>query len=160
MNVIDLLFEQPSLSKFVFRLDRFFIRAPHLPKQLMEFLVSLLPTLFSVLGVLHGLVGALVIINASKWLSPNTQSIPFTSPLYLMVTGMLAMANGIFMLLTYSDIKQKTLRGWQSLFIVNTITILQSFFSLAYSPQTLLSVIVYLIVTLYLTFEFRPYLKH
>lgn len=160
MNIIDVLFEQPSISKVVFRLDRFFLRTPHLPKQLMEFLVNILPSLFSILGILHALIGALVIINSAQWFAPLSNTPPFIHPFYLTVTGMLAMANGLFMLMTYSDIKQKTLRGWQSLFIINTISILQSFFSLAYSPQTFMSAVVYLFVTLYLTFEFRPYLKH
>ena len=105
MNIIDVLFEQPSLSRVIYRLDRIFLRAPHLPKHLMEFLVSILPTLFSVLGILHGLIGALVIVNSAQWLAPLSKTPPLVHPMYLIVTGMLAMANGIFMLMTYVTIK-------------------------------------------------------
>lgn len=150
MNVLDILFSQHTFHPVVSRGESFFRKFPHLPFHLMEFLISLLPGIFFALGILHVSVGGLLMVRGAT--APSND-------LYLMVNAMLAMSNGLFMLLAFSEIRHTTVNGWRTLFLINMISILQSILSILFSPQTIFSVIIYIFVTLYITYEFKPYFK-
>lgn len=160
MNIIDVLFEQHSFHRFISKGEWLLKNAPHLPLHLMDFLVSILPAIFFALGILHGIMGALVIISGAHFLRQLGVITPPVHPIYLLMNGMLAMANGLLMLLSFMDINDRAVSGWRSLFIINAISILQSLLSLVFSPAAILSVILYILVTIYMTFEFKPYFKH
>lgn len=151
MNILDVLFSQHTFHPVITRGERFFRRFPHLPAPLMEFLLSLLPGIFFALGILHGALGAIVIISAARASVNST---------YLMINGMLAVANGICMLLAFPEIRYRTVNGWRTLFLINLISFLQSLLSIIFTPAAVFSVILYISVTLYLTYEFKPYFKN
>ncbi|MEO8581174.1 MAG: hypothetical protein ABI425_01185 [Patescibacteria group bacterium] len=159
MNVLDTLFEQHSFRLGVSRGEYFFHRFPHLPSQLMEFLVSLLPAIFFALGILHAVMGALVMITGTHFLTQLQTLSPVINPLYLMMNGMLAISNGLFMLLAFTEIKRQTENGWRTFFLINLVSILQSILSIVFTPRAIFSVILYIAITMYLTFEFKPYFK-
>jgi hypothetical protein len=159
MHILTVLFRQHSFHRLVSRGERFFKKLPHLPYPLMEFLMGLLPGLFFALGILHAAIGALVMTTGAQKLGIVYFFATPVSPLYLMINGMLAVANGLLMLLSFPEIRRASAAGWQSLFIINMISILQSLMSILFAPLKVFSVILYIAVTLYITFEFKPYFK-
>lgn len=159
MNILDVLFQQSSLERLIRRFERFFHKFPHLPLPLMEFLVSLLPSIFFALGILHAVIGAMVIINGAHLITQLELASSSVNIIYLFMNGMLAVANGIFMLFAFNEIRRETLTGWHTLLLINSVSILQSILSILFSPQVIISVLIYIAVTLYITFEFKPYFR-
>jgi hypothetical protein len=157
MNLLHVIFEQHHLVRFIHRLEFFFKKWPHAPIQLMEFLVSLMPAVFVSMGIMSGLIGALSLFASAHNIQTDHPELLVVSPLYLMVTGMLSMANGMFMLMAFPDVRDKSENGWESLFLVNLVTILQSLLSFFFYPSTIIGSTIFAVLTLYLTFEFRPY---
>lgn len=159
MNVIDILFEQRSFKTLDSQGGHIFKKIPHLPHQLMDFLVDILPAIFFAFGILNGALGAIVLITVSSFLTHSFSLFNLINPFYLLVNGMLAIANGFLMLLSFTDISHRSLSGWRSLFLINIVSILQAVLSLFFSSSAGLSVAIYIVLTIYITFEFRPYFR-
>lgn len=160
MNVLDVLLLQKPLSSMLTRLEKEFRRFPHLPTHLMEFLLEMLPAIFFALGILHAAIGALIIVTSTRLLPLYETNTLAVNPIYLVINGMLAVSAGIFMLLSFSEILNTTHSGWNRLLLINTISIVQSVLSILFSPQVFFGVLLYIFVTTYLTFEFKPYFRN
>ncbi len=160
MSTLEILFQQKPLFSIIARLEKTFLRFPHLPSHLMEFLLGILPAIFFALGILHAAIGALIIVTSSRLLPLYETNTLAVNPIYLVINGMLAVSAGIFMLLSFNEILHTTHSGWNRLLLINTISIVQSVLSILFSPQVFLGVVLYIFVTTYLTFEFKPYFRN
>lgn len=160
MHVIDVLFDQRSFHRIIFKIGRVFHHAPHIPAPLMEFLSDILPVLFALMGILHGIIGALLIVTAADALQYHQNLAIEVTPFYLLLNGMLAVANGLFMLMSYSDVRRRHERGWKSLILISIIAILQTAFISVYFPQSLLSSVLMAVISLYIAYEFKPYFRN
>lgn len=134
MNIIDVLFKQTALHILLFKVERVFRRFPHLPLHLMQFLVSILPAIFFALGILHAAIGALIIVTSARLLPQLTFNTGIVSPMYIIINGMLAVSQGIFMLLSFNEIAHTSVSGWRRLVIINSISVIQSLLSILFSP--------------------------
>jgi hypothetical protein len=110
-----------SVHDLIKTLEGFFAKAPALPTNIREVIVKITPWLaliFGILGVLGGL-GAL-------GLSPVAMMGGVDTSLFILVSGVLAIASSVLMLVAYPKLKVNSSEGWTLLFLSEVVSVVSS----------------------------------
>ncbi len=153
-SILDRLSDDQAM-KFINQVSDPFKSLPHLPKNIMEFIVKITPYLaiFAAVvsivgGPLEALVGAL-------------GSLVTLNPIYLitmLISSVIAIANAILFFLAFNALKNREVKGWVYIFwsqILQSIEIIVSL--LDGRGSSLISSIIGIVLGFYILFEMRPY---
>jgi hypothetical protein len=138
-------------------LKEVYAKAPALPKNATDVLVSIAPWLalvFGVLAILAG-VGGLGLFTA---FSPLAYMYAGTGlSILLLVSAAIAIAEGVIMVLAFMPLKKRAIRGWNLLVWSEGLAIVSSVVSLRVGD--VIWAIVGAAIALYILFQVEPYYK-
>ena len=137
-------------------LDRSYEKLPALPKGADEFIVSVLPWLALIFGVISILSGVSVFGIGSL-------STPYAA-LYgpggytaFVIAGIILLAEGILMLLAFPKLRRKEVRGWNLMFWVLVLSIVSSLVSL--SVFGIVWAVIGALIGYYFLYQIKSYYK-
>ena len=140
------------MDSIIAKLENLYRKTPSLPSSAREALVGIVPWL--------ALIGGVILV----WMAIiDLTSSPFVAILqgqvlaYLMLTAVLNLASGIFLLAAFSPLRKRSRRGWKLLFFVQMIFLLGALLSL--NMGTIVFNLVFVAILLYPLFQMKPYYK-
>jgi hypothetical protein len=139
------------------QLEKTMAKLPHLPHQGMAFALSLLPGICIALAILHSMMGFVALVTSNYWFDQPFAPIP---PVYLMIIGMLSLANSLLLLISYNDLAEMTRRGWKNLVLIVCVSLLAALFGVIFFPFKFVGFVMSVILSIYVLFEAKPYFRH
>lgn len=136
-------------------MEGYYAKAPALPVNAREFIVSVSPWLALIFGVLT-ILASLSAFGISAVATPFL-ALGGASPLMLMLVAVLGLAQGVLMVAAFSPLRRRVARGWTLLFWVEVLGVVSSVLSLSVG-SVVVGVIIAAIV-FYFLFQVRPYYK-
>lgn len=139
-------------KKLIITLEDFFKKAPHLPSNIREVLVKIVPwfaLVFGILGIIAGL-GVVGIAPIGLVDSVGTSA-------FLMISGVLTIVAYVLMLMAFPKLQKHQYAGWRLLFWSQVVSILASVVGM--TPGSILGIIIGALIGLYLLFEIKSYYK-
>lgn len=138
-------------------LQEVYAKAPALPKNATDVLVSIAPWLalvFGVLAILAG-VGGLGLFTAFSPLAYMYAGVGYTT--FLLVASAIGIVEGVLMVLAFMPLKNRKVRGWNLLVWSEGLAIISSVVSL--SVGNVIGAIIGAAIALYILFQIEPYYK-
>lgn len=131
-TVVDKLTSQ-QVRKFVTQLEPTFKTLPHLPKGLVDFMVSVAPWLVGLGGILGvfsglGMIATALGIGRTWWMSTGSVAVA-----HLFVLGILQLFGAGILLLAFSRLREKQYTGWLLLFCNLGLSIAQQAINILFS---------------------------
>lgn len=130
------------------QLDDVFAKAPHLPANIREILVSIAPwiaLIFGILGLLAGL--------AAVGISPVALLGGVQSSTFILFVGILTIVSSVLMLLAFPKLQQRAYQGWMFLFWAEVASAVSAL--LDFNIGSLLGIL----LGFYILFEIKGYYK-
>jgi hypothetical protein len=158
MNTIVAVLTGKSVTRIIDKLASAFKGLPHLPKGMVNFLVSVAPWLAGLGGVLGTISGLKLLGNWLGWGAKWWLQLAGLSPTYFLLIGLLQLLGGIVLLLAFNPLKERQLTGWTLLFVNMAIGLTQSLVALVYTYMaggSLLGTLLGLVIGLYFLFEVK-----
>jgi len=134
-----------------------YAKAPALPKNATDVLVSIAPWLalvFGVLAILAG-VGGLGLFTAFSPLAYMYAGVGYTA--FLLVASVIGIAEGALMVLAFMPLKKRAIRGWNLLVWGEGLAIISSIVSLRVGD--VIWAIVGAAIAFYVLFQVKSYYK-
>lgn len=150
MNMSDI---QQQVGVFENQLVDVFTKAPHLPQNIRDILITLAPWLALIFGIL-GIVSLL----ALGWLWVLLTIVTLGASIWIVIHVLIGLASAGLALWAYSGLKEGLKSGWDKLFwsqIISAIGIIISIFGSTFSGWSLIGVL----IGFYLLFEIRSHYK-
>ncbi|MFH1561401.1 MAG: hypothetical protein ABID04_02365 [Patescibacteria group bacterium] len=149
--------DRKEVKKVIDELEKLFSKLPHLPKGLVNFLVSVLPWL-ALLGGLFSVAGSLSLI-AGNHMAQFVTSWSGINPVYFRVAGVFQLLTGVLLFLAFKPLKSKDFAGWMYLFWVMVLGLVSSVTGFLFSAGSVVSLVIGLAIQLYFLFELKPEYK-
>lgn len=146
---------QELIQPLVKPLENLYVKAPALPANIREFLVTIAPWLSLIFGVLT-IIGSLSAFGLGAVATPF-YAMAGVSPIFLIITGVIALVQGVIMVLAFSPLRKKSLKGWNLLFLSELVSIVSSVISL--SVGSIVMAVVVAAIAFYLLFQVKSYYK-
>lgn len=146
--------------ELVAKVEEPFVKLPHLPQGLINFLVAIAPWLVG-LGGLFALFGGISSILGSNslammgWVTPLIQ----INPAYFILSGIVSILVGVLELLAFSPLREKKLEGWMYLFWASVLGIVQSLIGLAFGFSNIIGLVIGTLIGFYILFELKKEYK-
>ena len=134
-----------------------YAKAPALPTNARDVLVSIAPWLalvFGVLAVLAG-IGGLGLFTAFSPLAYMYAGAGFS--VLLLVSAVVAIAEGVIMVLAFAPLKARKVRGWNLLVISEVLAVASSVVSLRVGD--VISALIGAAIAMYILFQVESYYK-
>jgi hypothetical protein len=134
-----------------------YAKAPALPKNATDVLVSIAPWLaliFGVLAILAG-VGGLGIFTAFSPLAYMYAGVGYT--VFLLVASAIGIVEGVLMVLAFRPLQKRAIRGWNLLVWGEGLAIVSSLISLRVGD--VISAIIGAAIAFYILFQVESYYK-
>ena len=160
-TLISSLTSKP-VTETIDKLEPAFKGLPHLPKSLVEFLVSITPWLVGLGGVLNIFSGLGLLSNWLGWGMSWWMKLAGLSPVYFLFAGVLQILGGVVLLLAFNPLKMRQMAGWILLFVSLVISLTQNLVGLLFSytsGNSLFGTLFGLLIGLYVLFEFKDFYK-
>ena len=140
-------------AKIVSFLSPYFAKAPQLPANWKGGIVSIMPWLALIFGVL-GVIGAIAALGIVSVFSPllmmgGALSTPGTSIVFVV----LALVSSALLLVAFPGVKGRKMQGWDFLFWSELVSIVSSVISLSVFG------VIFGVVGLYILFQIRSHYK-
>lgn len=152
MDILDTQAKQ--LSK---PLEDAYAKAPALPANIRELIVSIAPWLSLIFGVLMVLtgVGGLGLFTALSPITAMYGGVGYSA--FLMVSSVVIIVQGVLMLLAFSPLKKRLVRGWNLLFWSEILAVVGSVVSLRVG--SVVGAVIGAAISFYFLFQMRSYYK-
>ena len=138
-------------------LDTYYVKLPALPKGANDFLVSVVPWLALVFGVLAILSG----VAAFGFLSVLSPFAAVSGAGQYAITGLVAaailVAQGVLELLAFPSLKAKKVRGWSLMLLSLVLSVVSSVFYL--SVFGVVQALIGLLIGYYFLYQVKSYYK-
>ncbi|MBI2420940.1 MAG: hypothetical protein HYV38_02560 [Candidatus Levybacteria bacterium] len=144
-----------KLDQIVKPLENLYAKAPALPVGAREFIVSVTPWLSLIFGVLT-VLASLSAFGISAISSPLL-ALGGTSPVMLMLIAVFGLVEGVLMVVAFPSLRKKLLKGWNLIFLVELISIVDSIFS--FNPAAFIVDLIVAAIVFYFLFQIKPYYK-
>lgn len=132
-----------------------FKTAPHLPKEWVDFLVKIAPTLAMIGAVLSFIAGPILgLLSILSLLSFN----PFIVFGVLLSAG-IAFLSAALLFKAVEPLKKREYNGWLLLFWCDMLGVAHTVFTIFFHPKDTVGAVVGTIVGLYILYEMRPRYK-
>jgi hypothetical protein len=137
-------------------LEDVYAKVPALPSNIRELLVTIAPWLSLIFGILMVLtgVGGLGVLTA---LSPFAAMYAGGLSVFFLVSSVVVIVQGVIMLLAFSPLKRRVLRGWNLLLWSEVLAVLSSVVSLRVG--SVVWALVGAAISFYFLFQMRSYYK-
>lgn len=133
-----------QLNELIPWMENIFKKAPHLPMNIQEVLVKIAPWLALIFGIL-GILGGIGAIGVSP--------IAFLGGVYasafVLLSGFLALAASVLLLVAFQGLLKRHVKGWTLLFWAEVISAVASLLSLS------VGAVIGIIIGFYLLFEIK-----
>ncbi len=154
-DALDNLTNQPALG-FIAKVENIFKGLPHLPPDWRDFLVKIAPY-GALIGGVFSILGGLSSLGLSSRLGPLYmfyRNAPGAT-LYLLLSGIIMLACGALMLLSYKPLAAKQMKGWIYMFWIAVINLINIFLGALFLYGTGLFSLIWVAVGFYLLFEIK-----
>lgn len=146
---------------FVGKFEGVFKGLPHLPKGIVDFLVSVSPWLAG-LGGIFGVYGGLTALFFSQrrgamWQYVETYSGVWSG--YFTMTAVFSLLTGALFLMAFSPLKNRKLNGWMLLFWANILSLIQAIASMIFGYGGLIGTLIGAAIGFYVLFEIKKSYK-
>jgi len=157
--MLDFLTNQAAV-KLMDQVGQPFKSVPHLPKEITNFLVTIIPWL-ALIGGVTGIIGAITTITGGSAVYRMSALVGVGSSYstYMIVASVFSLITAALLLMAFTPLKNKAAAGWAFLFWTNVVSIAQNVVSLIIWQGGILGIIVGVIIGLYLLYEVRPLYK-
>jgi hypothetical protein len=157
MSGLTGLLEHPSIQGLVKSLDEAFVKAPKLPKGLVDFFVTIAPymaMLGAVLSIIAGPLMAIVSLVSILTLSPMIM-------LSTVVSTVMLFVQAVILFMAFKPLQERAYKGWHLLFVSNLLSIVQTVLNLIFSMNAsgLVGSVIGTIIGLYVLFQMKPSYK-
>jgi hypothetical protein len=144
-------------KQFAKPLEDAYTKVPALPANIKDLLVTIAPWLSLIFGVLMVLtgVGGLGLFTALSPFTAMYGGVGYSA--FLVVSSVVIIAQGVIMLLAFSPLKKRVLRGWNLLFWSEVLAIVSSVVTLRVG--SVVSAIIGAIIAFYFLFQMKSYYK-
>jgi hypothetical protein len=133
-----------------------FKNLPHLPKGVVDFLVSVSPWLAVVGGALSALSGLQLLSSGMGMRSSWWMELAGVSPTYFLVTGIIQLLSAAVLLLAFKPLQMKQKAGWVLMFWSMALSVVQMLAGVALGyGVSVVGMVLGLAIGLYLLFELR-----
>jgi len=151
----------PAAQKFIDQIGQPFKNVPHLPKDIVDFLVVITPWL-ALIGGVSSILGAISTASSGSALNRMGAIVGVHTGFsgYMLVTAIFALIIAALLLMAFSLLKKKAKTGWTYLFWTNVVGIIQSIVYLILWQSGIVSMILGAIIGFYILFEIRPQYKN
>ncbi len=136
-------------KKIIASLQEFFAKAPHLPAKWREVIVTVVPWLALVFGIL-GILGGISALGVS----PLAGIGGVRSGFEMFVIGIAGILSSVLSLLAFPKLRVRAYQGWRFLFFAQVISVLSSVLTL-----DLLGAVVGFLIGFYFLFEVKSHYK-
>ncbi len=150
-SYVDRLTDKKS-EEMAEKAGELFSSLPHLPKNIVEFLVKLAP-FFALLGAVLSLLSSPV-LGLLSLLSLITFN-PFIV-LSVLISAIVALVSAVLLFLAYKPLSQRKHAGWMLLFWSNVLSLVQFILDVVLR-QSGLAGIIGLAIAFYILYEMRPF---
>jgi len=138
-------------------LDKYYVKIPAFPKGLKDFIAQITPWL----ALIGGILTILLAINFSTNLSVVSQFAAIAGVTGYATTGIftiiIMLAQGIIGLLAFSPLKSNKIKGWNLLYYILILSVINSVVAL--SLASILSSIVGALIGYYFLYQIKSYYK-
>jgi hypothetical protein len=131
-------------------MEEWFMKLPPLPQQARDTLVSIMPWIVLIFGIL-GVIGGIAGLGLVSTLSPLlliSEGMLFSGGTF--IVAVLGIVSAVLLLIAYPDIKARKQKGWNLLFWSEIVSVVGAV--LSWSPFGVLMTL----VGLYLLFQIKP----
>jgi len=137
-------------------LEDVYAKVPSLPANIRELLVTIAPWLSLIFGVLMVLtgVGGLGVLTA---LSPFVAAYAGGFSVFFLVSSIVVIAQGVLMLLAFSPLKRRAVRGWNLLLWSEVLAVLSSVVTV--NVGSVIGALIGAAISFYFLFQMRSYYK-
>ena len=148
-------------QSFVGKFEAVFKGLPHLPKGIIDFIVSISPWLAGLggIGSIYGGLTGLVFSQRRAGMWQYVRAYSGIGNGYFIATAIFSLLTGALMLMAFTPLKNRKLTGWMYLFWVNILGIIQSLMSMVFGYGGLMGVLLSAAVGFYILFEVKKSYK-
>jgi hypothetical protein len=142
---------------FISKVEEPFKSLPHLPKGISEFFVKVAPWL-ALIGAILGLISGPVIGILGTFATLMTLS-PVLM-IAIIVSAVLTIINSILLLMAFTPLKNREMKGWVLLFWSEMLGLISSIVFLldgSGSVSSLISTLIGTLIGFYILFEMKPF---
>ncbi|MFC1653509.1 hypothetical protein ACFL1M_01530 [Patescibacteria group bacterium] len=134
---------------------------PHLPKGLVDFLVSVAPWFVGLAGLMGvwGGLSSLFWSGRRGLMWEYVERFSGISNTYFVLTAVISILSGVLMLMAFSHLKNMKLEGWMLLFWANVLAILQSVLGIVFAYGGIVGTLLSALFGFYFLFEVKPKYK-
>lgn len=143
---------------YVKPLEDIFKNLPHLPKGLVDFLVSITPWLAGLAGILS-ILGGLSSVSGQQRVNRFMSNLIGISNTYWLLSGIISIIVGVLLLLAFSHLRNKKIEGWMLLFWADILGVIHSVLAIVYLNSSLVGTIISVLIGFYILFEIKPAYK-
>jgi len=146
---------------FVGKFEAVFKGLPHLPKGIVDFIVSVSAWL-ALIGGIFGIYGGLTGLFCSQRSGAMWQYVRAYSGVgsgYFIATAIISLLTGALMLMAFSPLKNRKLNGWMFLFWANILGLIQSVVSMVFGYGGIMGVLLSAVIGFYVLFEIKKSYK-
>lgn len=142
-------------QKFIDQIDGYLKNFPHLPDSFTDVIVSIIPWLVAISGVLTAINGLQYILNS---IGANNMALPFVAPSsYWFLMGVLYIVSAYLSLLAFPLLKEKTYSGWVLLFWNIVLSWAGAILTILFIPTNMIGTILGSVLGTYIVFEIKKY---
>lgn len=162
-EVIKMLTNKKN-SAVIHRVRPLFKSIPNMPKGIVTFLVSIMPWLVGLVGVVSLFGGISLFLSgigltSAYWL---TTLAGFPQP-YMVIGGFLEVVSGVILLMAFNPLRERLKNGWILLFWSLAVDVVNSVASLIFIPDQLpgglFGLVLFFFIAFYLYFQIESAYK-
>lgn len=143
------LFANEKIANFIGKLDKFFIRLPHLPKKVRIFINKIVPFL----ALSFGIIGLISTILTGFFMVIALISLDFSILPEITVSFLIIILDTLFLLKAFKPLKNGSAIGWIYLFWAEMMEIINLVIRTVNKEANVLLGILIIIFSFYLLFE-------
>lgn len=117
MNNFKQIFANQGVAAVIMKMDKFFIKLPHLPKKLLSFISKIIPW-FTLLG---GIVGGVAVTLSFLLTILSLIALDFGLILSMAGSLLLVLLNTLFLIKSFKPLRNNDAVGWIYLFWANIL---------------------------------------
>ena len=150
------IFASQKIVEMILKMDKFFIKLPHLPKKFNLFITKIIPWIVLLGGIISSIAVAISFLLAILSL------IAFDLNLMISMTGslLLVLFNTLFLIKAFKPLRKNDAVGWIYLFWANILGIVNSAINIINGDGQILLTITLTLLGFYLLFEITPFYEY
>jgi len=147
------IFANQKIVEMILKLDKFFIKLPHLPKKFNFFITKIIPWIVLLGGIISSIAVAISFLLAILSL------IALDLNLMISMTGslLLILLNALFLIKAFKPLRKNDAVGWIYLFWANILGVVNSVINIINGDGQILLTIALTLLGFYLLFEITPF---